>query len=256
MSVGVVGADLDQRHARNGAVEQRLEAGVVAAVMSDLEDVERPRDRDASPRPRRRRSTARPSPATAPRGRASRRSGLRSAPYPRGGQRTSIRRAPNRSALPSATGTTRAPASRAAASMAGAGRPRTTASTRWPASTSTQAAGVIELVVGDEHRRERADAEPVERLGGRAARRAGVDQHRVSTGALEQRRIALADVESRDPEPGGGWAGRRRSRRRGRARARRGRPRRRGRGPAAATARRRRRRRVARTTATAADAPR
>ena len=81
--------------------------------------------------------------------------------------------------------------------------PRAAARGRRVASRSTstrvehveEAAGVVELVVGDDDRGERIDPAARKRSGDARAGRAAVDQDRRRPRRLEQDRVALADVE-------------------------------------------------------------
>ena len=69
-------------------------------------------------------------------------------------------------------------------------------------------AGVVGLVVGDDRGREARDSLVLELAAQVSARWAAVDQHRLAVGRVEQDRIALADVEHDDAQPGRGLGGR------------------------------------------------
>ncbi len=56
--------------------------------------------------------------------------------------------------------------------------------------------------MGDQQRREPVDPAPLELPGDVGRGRAGVDQDRIAPGGLQQDRVALADVEELDPQPG------------------------------------------------------
>ena len=205
MAEGVVLADRDHGQPRAGAVEEVCEARVVAAMVGDLEDVDRPRvERDRL--------------------------------------RLGVGSQQDREVVPAGDGDdrelVRVGAGMAAAEqlrrrpqdleMEGAGadqRPR-----RQPAGAGPRGAGegegvtaengiedafdrdgrqdlvlgavVVGLVVGQDQGSEALNPRIVELGGDPVTGGPGVDQDRQGAGGLEQDRVALADVEHRDPEAG------------------------------------------------------
>ena len=211
MAVGVVLADRDHRQTGSDAVEQRAQPGVVAAVVGDLEDVDRTgsigtdsasASAVSSIEKRRQRATM----TSARRFGSSPACGARRA----GSGAARARRGeglPDRSSLPAASSRAapRPPPRRQAGGDPA--RRRASRSTGHRAGSFRDPARVVGLVMRDDEGAERADAGGPQHRGDAVVRRPGVDQDRCGAGRLQQDRVALADVEDRDAQaPRGGPA--------------------------------------------------